>query len=303
MKKISIILLTGVFTIVFAWSGQELNKNYFGYNKNNEIHLEISNIQLSQKICENVNFYNYLNYKIDINQSDYIEIKNANNYSIAFYKNQELFSVHFSDGKTGEPSPLSIQNYKVERHSKYFTMSLMPEEILRAIPISPNMIFYSGLQSNIDENLWLFVERNVETTTYNLCLYNHSSKTKSILFSQSNSPEVRYAFKPIAWSDNSSTVYLESIDFGSSTEHEGIWEYNLSTKTVRRININSNYSTTPLISYDGRYFLYCATTAKKDIHVPSTQVLVFDLGTNREVVIAKDEKASFVMAEWLKSSE
>ncbi len=220
-------------------------------------------------------------------------------YSIAFYQNQDLVALEFKDGKTSKPKSISTEKIDIVRTAKYFTTSLMPKEIISAMPLSPNMIFYSGLQSNISENEWMFVERDMQSTTYNLCLYNHATKSKSILFNQNSSPNSRYAFKPIAWLSNGSTVILEALVFGSSTEHEGIWAFNLISKVAKQLDITSNYSNTPQISPDGKYLLYCATSSKKDIHVPSKRVLVYDIESKREQVVIEDDKDAFVMAEWI----
>lgn len=218
--------------------------------------------------------------------------------AIVFYKNQELYSIQFENGKAFGLSKISDENIEIARTAKYFTTSLMPKEVISSILLSTDMIFYSGLQSNIFENEWLYVERNMESSTYNLCFYNDKNKIKSILFSQKNSPDRGYAFKPIAWSLDGLTVFLEALVFGSSTEHEGIWEYDLYSKAANRINISPNYSNTPQISPDGKYLLYCATTLNKDVHVPSNKVLIYDINARKEFLVFEDSDSIIVMAEW-----
>lgn len=218
-------------------------------------------------------------------------------YNVAFYRDQQLFTASVADGK--------IQTIKEETEevkvnsSNYYTKSLMPKEVITSIPISDGMTFYSALKSQAENNTWVFVERNMKNTSYNFCRFNQTNTTKKILFTQESSPDKKYAFKPIAWSNDRDIIYLEALVFGSSTEHEGVWSYNLATGSAQKINVNPNYVQTPSISPDYRYFAYCATDGKKDLHSPSRQILLYDLETNKEMLLQQDNQSTFSILGWI----
>ncbi|MEK6304261.1 MAG: hypothetical protein AABO41_26530 [Acidobacteriota bacterium] len=88
----------------------------------------------------------------------------------AFYKVNNLY-ISSTEGESSLlGADIKIKQNKNFITSKRYTYSAMPNDVLNNMKFSEGMGFYSALQS-ADENTWLFVERNMENTSYNLCLY------------------------------------------------------------------------------------------------------------------------------------
>jgi len=129
----------------------------------------------------------------------------------AFYKNNNLY-ISSTEGESSLlGADIKIKQNKNFITSKRYTYSTMPNDVLNNMKVFEGMVFYSALQS-LYGNTWLYVERNMENTSYNLCLYDNE-KNKEIIFSQDNSPDPNYAFMPIAWSNSKDVVYLEALIF------------------------------------------------------------------------------------------
>ncbi len=229
--------------------------------------------------------------------------KDKEDYLISFYINNQVFCVNLSsDGNFG--SPKIIQNeaeIKLLEMEKYYTTSLMPKNVFESLPISDNMIFYSGLQSNLDPNFWVYTERIDQGETYNVKTFNTLTKESKTLFNNENSPNSEYAFKPFAISNDNSKVYLEGLVFGSYLNNVEIWELNLNTRIFRKLNVDPNYNITPRISFDGKYLLYSASPFPNDVHSPSNHLNVLDLEENKEIQIYANEKAYVGVKGWIKS--
>jgi hypothetical protein len=156
----------------------------------------------------------------------------------------------------------------------------MPRVVLDEMKFSDGMAFYSALQST-ESDTWIFVERNMNNSSFNLCSFDTIRNIKEIIFTQDNGPDSNYAFNPIAWGNEKEIVYLEALVFGSATENEGIWSYNLMTKQFSKLSISSSYLITPIISPDRRYLIYGGTTdIRKDLDSPLNLIFVYDLVTN-----------------------
>ena len=220
---------------------------------------------------------------------------------IAFYKENQLFITDIAGQTKNFGTDVKIKRNKIKNPLDYYTYSTMPKEVLMALPITKGMTFYSALKSQ-DGNCWLFVERILESYDYNFCMYDHKKKTKKIIFSQNSSPDKRYAFKPIACSKSKNVYYLEALIFGSSTEHEGIWEYNITSKRFYRLPIDSAYLTTPIISPDRNFFVYGATSEIKDLESKTDVIYKFDLQKNKEIQIVKDKQSFFSIIGWVEKS-
>ena len=231
-----------------------------------------------------------------------IIINSAFNYSqskFAFHRNNSLY-ISTTDGAISKVgTDLKIKESKKFITSNCLTYHTMPNDILTKINISDGMVFYSALQPLLG-NQWVFVERSLENSSYNLCLFDAGKKTKEIIFSQNNSPDHNYAFRPIAWSKFEGIVYLEALVFGSATENEGIWAYNLLTKQFSKLAINPSYLTTPILSPSGEYFIYGGTTdSYKELHSLMNIVFIYDIKNNKETIIEKDISSWFSISGWI----
>ena len=223
-------------------------------------------------------------------------------YAIAFYNGDKTFRVDLLQNGFSQPKLVTTESDAVViEMEKYFTTSLMPKSVYNALPISENMIFLTGLQSNLDPNLWFYSERVDEGQDYNVRSYNVSTKEKKVLFGRKNSPNKNYAFKPFAISNDNSVVYLEAFLFDSYLNNEEIWEMNLSTKAFRKLNVHRYYNGTPAMSPDGKYLLYQAGSEPNNVHVSPNQLYLYDLETNKEVKIFSDEKGYVGMKGWIKT--
>ena len=224
-------------------------------------------------------------------------------YAISFYYNEQVFRVNMTN--TGFTTPVSVANesdVEVIEMEKYYTTSVMPQDVFEALPISQNMIFYSGLQSNLDPNLWLYTERMEEGEDFNVRSFNVSTKESKVLFGKKNSPNSQYAFKPFAFSNDNSVVYLEAFVFDSYLNNTEIWELNLNTLAVRELKVHAFYNSTPAMSPDGKYLLYPAGSQPNDVHVSPNQLYVYDLANDKETLVIADEKAFIGLKGWIKSN-
>ncbi len=217
----------------------------------------------------------------------------------AFYKNStELYSSS-TKGKTALLGKgVKIKRNKIRTASTYYSYSTMPKEVLNKIPIAAGMGFYSAIQSADGKN-WLFVERNMDNGAYHLCAYDAERNTKNILVSPTNSPDTNYAFRPVAWSGKRDVIYIEALVFGSASENEGIWSYNISTRQFAKLSITSAYLTTPVISPDGKCFIYGATADVKGPESTINRIYIYDRQKNKETLLQKDDLASFSVVGWL----
>ncbi len=216
----------------------------------------------------------------------------------AFYKNGTYL---YTASPKGKPAILGkgvkVKKSKIIQSAKTFTYSTMPKEVLTKIPIADSMVFYSALQGQ-DGHTWLFVERNMDLPDYHFCAFDAEKGIKTILFTHTSSPDAQYAFKPIAWSADKSIVYIEALVFGSATENEGIWSYNMTTQQFVRLPLTPGYRTTPVISPDKKYLLYGATSGAKGPESQTNQIWLFDLQKNKETLIQQDTQAFYGIVGW-----
>ncbi|MFA5773135.1 MAG: hypothetical protein WC908_00470 [Candidatus Paceibacterota bacterium] len=229
------------------------------------------------------------------------QIKGQNKF--VFNKNQDRTNKLYFASVDGEKILLGTE-VKVKREklesSKDYSYSFMPKDVLGSMKLSEGMTFYSAVQSMDDDNLWIFVERDMNNLNYSLYFYNHQTKMKEFIFSQNKTPDPRYSFIPFTW--NGDIVYLEAKEFGSATENEGIWSYNIKTKQFSKIPINPLYLATPIISPDGKYFIYIGTTEDKGEYSSPDIIYIYDLATNQEKIIEKDNNdinSSYMIWGWV----
>ena len=219
----------------------------------------------------------------------------------SFYKGSNLL-ISTIDGEVSLlGSDIKIKNEKIINTSKYYTYSVMPEDVLSNIQFSEDMGFYSALQSMTDENSWIFVEIMKDKGYYNVSFYDHESKTKNIIFTQEKSPDKKYTYIPFAW--NNDILFLEAKVIGSSTENEGIWSYNIVTDEFSKLSLSPNYLTTPIISPNGKYFIYGGTQdITRNLDSPMNIIYIYDISENVEVTVESDINTWYSILGWYEDS-
>lgn len=225
-------------------------------------------------------------------------------YEIIYQHNDKRFRINPKE--TGVYHPFLLPNeseLELIEMEKRFTTSVIPKEVLDALPLSKDMLFYMGLQSNLDPNLWVYTERKDEDTLFNVRLYNLSTKESKILFNQASSPNQKYGFKPLIFSPDNKRVYFEAFVFDSYLNNEELWELDLNTLAFREINIHSFYTSSPKMSPDGKFFAYSAASQPNNVHVSPNQLLLFNIETEEESRIIADENGFIGLIGWSEAKQ
>jgi|GEM_PF-4268711 len=178
-------------------------------------------------------------------------------------------------------------------------VALYPEQVDARVRVPANMVFFQGLKSPHQPE-WVYLERAEIGSDFNVWLFNVSTGAKQLLFTQQNSPVAGYALKPIAWSSDRQTVYLEALKFDTDFEHEGVWAYDLRTQRATQLNLAPKYFSTPVLSPDRTRFLYTVSTAaERDLlHGFADEVAVYDLKTSTESVLMQQTGTPYTVAGW-----
>lgn len=265
------------FAALHNWSGTESQ-------------VEIEGLNSTSNVSQNQN-----------SNSNEVVNTTSSSYAIAFYIDEKPFRVEMNGGNFTEPVPIADeQSVELVEMEKYFTTSLMPGNVFKAMPITEGMIFFSGLQSNTNPDLWFYTERDMDNMNFNVRMYNAATKEGKLFFGQSDSPNKDYAFQPFAVSADNSKLYLQALIFGNFTEQEEVWVMDLNTQKIEEINVHEFYVSTPAMSPDGKYLLYTAASETNDVHVPANQLFVYDLENKKEIRIMGDAKAFVSMRGWIK---
>lgn len=222
-------------------------------------------------------------------------------YDFVFFRDTNAFMGNVDGAFIGVEDIEELKRANIAQ-SRHLTSSTMPKEIMHSITISPDMTFYSAVQSP-DGDRWIFVERNMANQSYNICIHNQVTGLKSIAFSESNSPDTAFAFKPIYWSRERNIVYVEAFKFGSPIEHDGIWSYGLDSRYASKIPITPTYLSTPVFSPDGNFLIYLATDgSEKEIHSAANAIYAFELQQNKERLIEMNSHHYYSILGWLPHS-
>lgn len=220
-------------------------------------------------------------------------------YGIAFYANSSLYEASLKGQVSNKGNGIKVKKSKLALTVKRFTYSTMPKEILNAIPYSSGMSFYSALQSLSDASQWVVVEKVIDGDKYQAFLFNKKLNTKKVVFTNEQCPDKNYAFIPVAWNGN--CIYFEAIVFGSDTENEGVWSYNIKSKKTERLKISDKYLTTPLISPDGKYLIYTATKeANKNLHSDATALMIYNIAQKTERELYSGDNQTVSVIGWVK---
>ncbi|WP_345237315.1 peptidoglycan DD-metalloendopeptidase family protein [Hymenobacter saemangeumensis] len=176
---------------------------------------------------------------------------------------------------------------------------LYPQDIDARLTVPAGHVFFQGLQSPHQPE-WVYLERAEIGTAFNLWLYNTQTNHKQLLFTQQDSPVPGYAVKPIAWSADRSVLYLEALKFDTDLDHEGVWSFDLRTRQVQQLALAPKYFTTPLLSPGRDKFLYTVSTEQERdlIHGFADEVVVYDLATRTETVVAQQQGVPHAVAGW-----
>jgi len=216
---------------------------------------------------------------------------------IAFYKGDDLYTATIASGENiFMGTKVKIKNNKLNNVSQIVSY---PEQISDNIKIPKSMVFFQGLKSPHDEK-WIYLERTINGSAYNLWHYSTITGKKEIIFTNLDSPDLKYAFNPIAWSESSDIIYFEAIEFDFANDHEGIWQYNITTGDAIKLNITNSYLTTPIISPDQTHFLYAATSnvPRDMIHGITDLLFVYNIKNKQENLMSKQKGAMHYPVGW-----
>lgn len=182
--------------------------------------------------------------------------------------------------------------------TKYKKISEQPSPqqsyVVDPVVLSPNFktedkfVFATGILKE-GTRQWVVLERALIGNDFILSTYDASTDKKQVLFDQSSRPEgIANTPKPISWIDNH--ILIEDFKPDFAQKHHGLWKFDLTNGAMNKINLTSQYLTTPELSSDGRYLLYSGVSSKKPdfLHGNANQLLCYDLKLNKEMLIAEN---------------
>ena len=169
-----------------------------------------------------------------------------------------------------------------------------PMGVSDKLEIAEHYVFYTAIQSPSNNNYWLCMERTIMGTAFKLYLYDKSLNSKKTII-ENKSKEATYAFRPLAWSDNSDIVYIEKTVLDDAYEHEGIFALNLLSGELKELEITGKYMTTPILLPNKEEFMYLATSAtERDlVHGIADKLMMYNIQTKKETIISEDLGVSY----------
>ena len=186
-----------------------------------------------------------------------------------------------------------------------------PEQISSDYMVDSKKVFAYGVDYN--RQLAATMERTIIGSEYTIYLYDYAKNEKVKILDQSSLPQIKHAVKPIAFLSKNELL-LEALVLDDAFQHQGIWKYNIQTKTVDQLPINKNYLSTPDLSEDKRYLIYgVAHNVTPDyLHGNIDAVFYYDLVTKEETLVKEvngvlhnigwDKKAVFPQSTGTRSS-
>ncbi|MGB3948878.1 MAG: peptidoglycan DD-metalloendopeptidase family protein [Bacteroidia bacterium] len=189
----------------------------------------------------------------------------------------------------------------LESHMRFDNDWVRASEVISSeLLIDQGWVFYTGIQSPYDANLWLCLERTIIGNNYHLFLYNTISHKKQILLDNKRSGDVNYAFRPLAWSKNANEVYIERLEFDTEKQHEGVFVLNITSLEIKEVTMYGNFMSTPILSPDKNYFVYTTTSEqpRELIHGTADKLAVYNIENQQENIIKDSLSGSYSVLGW-----
>jgi hypothetical protein len=224
------------------------------------------------------------------------------NSQVAFYIGNELQTLSLNGKPTMHGDGFKIKKEKIHSTSDINYISTFTKEELSNLNLSKGYVFFQGIKSPFDDR-WVYLERSMNNMDYNLCAFSPSENLKKIICTQDSNPTKNnfISHKPIAWSKEKNVIYTEAFEFGSVSEHEGIWECNIETGKFIRLNITSAYMSTPILSPDKSYFVYSGTSniERDQLHGLADRLYLYDITQNKEKLIQESNGKYITLIGWI----
>lgn len=186
-----------------------------------------------------------------------------------------------------------------ETDKVYYSISELPFSIKEGNEL------YQAIKSPY-ENKWVYLETEFKGDgfEYSLIINDVKNGMQSLVFDQESSPLNGYALAPFAWGSQKNKIFLEAKLIDGVTEHEGIYEFNLSTKELRQIKINPNYFSTPVLNAEKNILAYSVTLGMERNLVEgfANNIALFDLTLGKEKIIVSSGDAHYRIAGFPKAS-
>ena len=132
------------------------------------------------------------------------------------------------------------------------------------VKITEGYVLYSAVQSPFDDS-WIYMEIELRADNWNLWIYRDETKAHELLYTENSSPVPDMGLAPFGFIKENK-VLLEANQLNLSTDFQGIWELDIPTKKISKINISSSYLGTPVVSLDGKSMAYTTSSEfPKDI--------------------------------------
>lgn len=223
--------------------------------------------------------------------------QNAMSDGVVFQRNNDVNLYSPNSKKIIEIKDLSELEKKVRTQDDLLVR--FPGDISKELLIKEEWVFYTGIQSPYDTNTWLCLERTIMGNEFNLFLFDTQNISKKILISK-NASTGNFSYRPVCWSSDKSIVYLERLEFDTGAEHEGLYSYNLSNGELKKLPITEKYMSTPLISVDGKYFVYTATTdsVRELVHGTADKIMIFTIESLEEDVVIQQAGSNYFIYGW-----
>lgn len=224
---------------------------------------------------------------------------------LIFKKSEEINYINYNSSNSTIISNTAFNDTVFESLREPNQLVREPKGVSDKLEIEGHYVFYTAIQSPTNSNYWLCMERTIMGTAFKLYLYNKNVNTKKVII-ENKSTEATYAYRPVAWSNNSDVVYIEKIVLDDAYEHEGIFELNLLSGTLKELGITGKYMTTPILMPNKKQFMYLATSAiERDlVHGVADKLMNYTIQTEEETLVSEDLNVPYsILGLYLKESD